>query len=108
MTDVSSPPEYARTTFFTLSFAFTSLPFSLLHLSEEEKLHQRLLGVQPVLGLVPDHALRPVDHLGGDLLAAVRGQAVHEKRVLLRHFHHGGVDLPILEVALALLVFRLE
>jgi ornithine carbamoyltransferase len=32
--------------------------------------------VQPVLGLVPDHARRAVKHPRGDLLAAVRRQAV--------------------------------
>ena len=42
---------------------------------------QRLLGVQPVLGLVPDRRLRAVEHLGGDLLAAVGGQAVQHDRV---------------------------
>ena len=41
----------------------------------------RLLGVPTVLGLVPDGALRAVDHLGGDLLAAVGGQAVQHDRV---------------------------
>ena len=42
---------------------------------------QRLLRVQPVLRLVPDDALRPVDDLGGDLLAAVGRQAVqHDRR----------------------------
>ena len=40
-----------------------------------------LLGVAPVLGLVPDHALRAVEHVGVDLLAAVRRQAVHHDRV---------------------------
>ena len=42
---------------------------------------QRLLRVQAVLGLVEDHRLRPVDHLVGHLLAAMRRQAVHEQRV---------------------------
>ena len=42
---------------------------------------QRLLRVQPVLGLVPDDALRAVDDLGRDLLAAVGGQAVQHDRV---------------------------
>src|SRR5258705_7108544 len=35
----------------------------------------------------PDHALRPVDHFAGDFLAAVRGQAVHEQRVLRSEEH---------------------
>ena len=77
-------------------------------LPEQEELEQRLLRVQPVLGLLPHHALRAVDHLRGDLLAAVRRQAVHEQRVLLRRLHHLGVDHPVLEVALARLVLRLE
>ena len=37
-----------------------------------------LLRVQAVFRLVEHHRLRPVDHLVGDLLAAVRRQAVHE------------------------------
>src|SRR6266850_755485 len=64
--------------------------------------------MQPVLGLVPHDRLRAVDHLGGDFLAAMRRQAMHEQRVLLRRAHHLGVDLPGLEIAPALLVFRLE
>ena len=50
--------------------------------------HQRLLHVQAVLRLVEDHGLRAVDHVGRDLLAAVRGQAVHEHRVLGGGGHH--------------------
>ena len=37
--------------------------------------------MQPVLGLVPDRRARPVEHVGGDLLAGVRGQAVEDDRV---------------------------
>src|SRR5262249_21733434 len=58
---------------------------------------QRFLGVKAVLGLFPDHALRAVDHLGGDLLAAMRRQAVHEERFALSGLHHLGVDLPVLK-----------
>ena len=53
-------------------------------LPEDQEFQQRLLRVQAVLGLVPHYALRAVDHLGGDFLAAVRRQAVHEERVALR------------------------
>ena len=42
-----------------------------------------LLGMQAVLRLVEHHRLRPVDHLVGDLLAAMRRQAMHEHRVRL-------------------------
>ena len=41
---------------------------------------QRLLRVEPVLGLVPHRRLRPVDHRVGHFLAAMRGQAVEEDR----------------------------
>src|SRR6185437_10194202 len=38
-----------------------------------------LLGVQAVLGLLPDHAVWPVDDVRGDLLAAVGRQAVQDQ-----------------------------
>src|SRR3954468_22032733 len=79
-----------------------------LYLPEHEEFEQRLLGVEAILGFIPHHALRAVDHLGGHFLAAVRGQAVHEERLLRRRFHHLGVDLPVLEGAPSLLVLRLE
>src|SRR3954468_15411912 len=41
--------------------------------TEHEEFEQGLLRMQAVLRLVPDHALRAVDHLGGDFLTAVRG-----------------------------------
>ena len=45
---------------------------------------QRLLRVQPVLGLVEHRAGRAVHHLVGDLLAAVRRQAVQHDRAAAR------------------------
>ena len=51
------------------------------------------LRVQPVLGLVEHDRLRTVDHLVGDLLAAMGGQAMHEDRVLGGVAHQLGVDL---------------
>ena len=39
----------------------------------EQQLEQRLLGVQPVLGLIPDRRPLPVKRPFGDLLARVRG-----------------------------------
>src|ERR1700712_3865681 len=47
----------------------------LVSRSLQEPDEDSLLGVQPVLGLVPHDALRPVDDRGGDLLAPVGGQA---------------------------------
>src|SRR5580698_1045718 len=46
-----------------------------------------LLRMQPVLGLVEHHRVRAVDHLVGDLLATMGGQAVHEDRVRLGVSH---------------------
>jgi hypothetical protein len=51
----------------------------------EAPAQDRLLGVQPVLGLVEDHRMRPVHHRARRLVVAMRGQAVHEERVGLRH-----------------------
>src|SRR3972149_1959206 len=59
----------------------------------EEGHEERLLRVQAVLRLVPDDGLRPIDHLVRNLEPAVRGQAVHEDRVLLRLVHEELVDL---------------
>ena len=62
-----------------------------------------LLRVQAVLGLVEHHRLRAVDHLVGDLLAAMRGQAVHEDRLRLGERHQLGIDLIGLEQIVAML-----
>ena len=48
----------------------------------DQRVDQRLLGREPVRGLLEDDRARPVDHLRGDLLAAVGWQAVHEQRVV--------------------------
>ena len=58
---------------------------------------QALLGVQPVFRLVEHHRLRPVHHLVGDFLAAMRRQAMHEQRVGLGLGHQPGIDLIALE-----------
>ena len=60
----------------------------------EQPRHDGLLHVPTVLGLVPDDAVRPVDHLGGDLLAAVGGQAVQHDRVVGRRGQQRVVELP--------------
>ena len=57
---------------FALALHASPFPFpSPVTFPSTRIFHQRLLDVQPVLRLVPDHALRTVDHVGGDLLAAV-------------------------------------
>src|SRR5258705_13317704 len=45
---------------------------------------QRLLGMQPVLRLIPHGALRSVDHLVSDFVSTVRRKAVQHNRIPLR------------------------
>src|SRR6266700_810483 len=61
-----------------------------------------LLRVQTVFGLVEHHRLRTVDHLVGDFLAAMRGQAMHEQRVGSCQRHQLGVDLIGLQQIVAM------
>ena len=49
-------------------------------LAGDQQLQQRLLGVQPVLGLVPDRGALAVERVRRDLLARVGGQAVQRDR----------------------------
>ena len=63
-------------------------------LPDEQPDDDGLLHVPAVLGLVPDHAARALEHLGGDLLAAVGGQAVQRDRVGGRVREQGVVELP--------------
>src|SRR5215471_2912298 len=62
---------------------------------------QRLLRVQPVLRLIPDDTGRAVDHLGGDLLAAMRGQAVQHDRAGRAEGQQLGAELEGSERGLA-------
>ncbi len=48
----------------------------------DEQLEQRLLGVEPVLGLVPDRRPFAIEDACGDLLARVRRKAVERDRPL--------------------------
>src|SRR5712691_13066658 len=45
---------------------------------------QRLLGMHPVLRLIPDPGVRAVDHLVGYLLTAMGRKAMQDKDVILR------------------------
>src|SRR6266516_7842378 len=63
----------------------------------EQEQQERLLRVEPVLGLIPHHRMRSVDHLGGDLLAAVRGQAVHDDHAVAGDLDELLVELVALE-----------
>src|SRR6476620_2081384 len=64
----------------------------------EQHLQQRLLRVQPVLGLVPDGGVLAVEDVGGDLLAGVRGQAVQDDGAVLGGGEQVGVELERGEV----------
>src|SRR5262249_10735972 len=70
MTEVSRPPEYARTTFFTSG---------IVERASQQLEDHGLLDVQAVLRLVEHDRARPVEHAVGDLLAAMGGQAVHDQ-----------------------------
>src|SRR5690606_27452740 len=56
------------------------------------ELEERLLSVEPILRLVPDAALRAVDDLGADLLAAMGGEAMEEDPALRGPSHERLVD----------------
>jgi hypothetical protein len=73
---VSRPPEKASTTGF-LSVMSQVIPAR----PRSSACHQRLLDVQPVLGLVDVDRPRPVEHLVGDLDVAADRQAVAKQRV---------------------------
>ena len=62
-----------------VDFRIHGPPYSTLH----QLAQQRLLRVEAVLGLVPDRRALAVEHLGGDLLAGVGGQAVEDDRAVL-------------------------
>ena len=59
--------------------------------------------MQAVLGLVEHDRLRPVDHLAGDLLAAMGRQAMHEDGIRLGARQQGAVDLVAFEQIVAAL-----
>src|SRR5512138_1280803 len=73
----------------------------------QQQLEERLLRVQPVLGLVEHRRLRPLDDGVGNLLAAVGRQAVEDDRVRPRAAHEPLVHDEALEAAAALLDLRL-
>src|SRR3712207_3098714 len=75
-------------------------------LSDHER-HERLLGVQAVLRLIPRRRPRSVEDVLGDLLAVVRGEAVHDDAALRGEPEGALVDsvrLEVLDAAVPLLV----
>ena len=68
---------------------------------------ERLLHPETVLRLVEDDRLGSVDDGVGDLLTAVRGQAVHDADARRGQRHERVVDLQIREILAPALLFRL-
>src|SRR5215207_7569546 len=56
------------------------LPYGAIEAPSEDA----LLSVQAVLGFIKHHRLRAINHIIGDLLAAMRRQTMHEQRARLR------------------------
>src|SRR4029453_4143601 len=98
MTDVSRPPEYART---------TRLGSGVIEGASQEPEHDGLLGVEPVSRLLQHDALLAVEHRVGDLLAAMGRQAMHHERRRLGEADQRLADLVAAESLEPLLVLRL-
>src|SRR5438128_2575589 len=88
MTEVSSPPEYART---------MRLGLDIVDRASQQRQDDRFLGVEPVLRLVERDRVRAVEHRVGNLLAPVGRQAVHDQHRGLREAHDRLVDLVAAE-----------
>ena len=58
-------------------------------------------------GLDPHPAAGPIDHVGGDLLTSMSGEAVQEHGSVLSRAHQPFVDLEPLEGTEALITFGL-
>src|SRR5689334_5459049 len=67
---------------------FVSLPHRL-----ETPGQNALLHMQPIFRLVEYDRLRTIDHLVGDLVAAMGWQAMHEERLRFCQRHQSRIDL---------------
>src|SRR5258708_12133494 len=63
------------------------------HAAAQQPYEYSLLNVQTVFRLIEDNGVQRVDDLVGHLLAAMRGQAVHESRMRLGALHERGIHL---------------
>src|SRR6202043_703666 len=63
------------------------------HAAPQQAYEYSLLNVQTVFRLIEDNGVQRVDDLVGHLLAAMRGQAVHESRMRLGELHEPGTHL---------------
>src|SRR5262249_44822171 len=62
--------------------------------------------MQPVFCLVPDTRCGPIEYLGGDFLAPVRGQAMQKEGLWVCKLHEARVDRVSLECVLSLIRLR--
>src|SRR5215471_3680502 len=111
MIEVSSPPEYAKTTFLGLGAVVFTIPLSCWVRAParaetetvrsiglaKQGVQDRLLHVHAVFRLVQHHRLRSVQHLRCNLMAAMRGQAMHERRAAFEQRHQLAIHLVGLE-----------
>src|SRR5712691_12878234 len=107
ITEVSRPPEYASTTRLGAGAAAGADRSGVIDGRAEQVEDDGLLSVQAVLGLIEHDAGLAVEHGVGDLLAPVRGQAVHDQRPRPGEPHHRVVDLIALEGLQPLLALTL-
>src|SRR5438105_2172770 len=61
--------------------------------------HKRFLGMEAVLRLVPDGALRAIENVLGDLLAVMGGQTMEDDRVAARVGYERRIDAEAAEIA---------
>ena len=83
MIELSNPPEYASTAFFTCCFIVIL----------QHRYQDSFLGGQPVGGLVKRKRVVRVHDGVRDLKSTVSGQAMHEIRLLARLCHQSIIDL---------------
>src|ERR1019366_10246608 len=78
MMEVSSPPEYASTTFSRIGTPRRKAMNAAL----QQQNHDGFLNMQAIFCLVEDHRTRRIDHRRRHFVTAMRRKAVHEERVL--------------------------
>src|SRR5581483_3545599 len=89
MIEVSRPPEYARTTFSSMSAPHGEAA----HAAAQKKKQNGFLHVHPVLRLVEHDGPRRIDDSIGDFQPAVGGKTMHEHCVRRGQRHQLLVDL---------------
>src|SRR5437870_4854933 len=101
ITEVSRPPEYARTTRLGVGAS------GIVESGSQQVEDDRLLRVEAILRLVEHDAGLAIEHTVRDLFAAVRGQAVHHQRPRVGEAEQRLVDLIAAERLQALLALSL-